>query len=69
MEENTMNELIVKIKYTNTTAPFSAFEVQKAMENLFGINTNFIVEEVYPDNFPINNLKENQCKCPQECVF
>lgn len=64
-----MNELIVKIKYTNTTAPFSAAEVQKAMQNLFGINTDFTVEEIYQDSFEINNLKEKQCKCPQECVF
>ncbi|MBU1043965.1 MAG: hypothetical protein KJ915_06160 [Candidatus Omnitrophica bacterium] len=64
-----MNELTVKIKYNNTTAPFSAFEVQKAMENLFGINTDFEVEEVYTETLGINNLNEKQSKYHQECIF
>jgi len=64
-----MNELTVKIKYTNNTAPFSALEVQKAMEHLFGINTDFKVEEVYSENPKINSLKETQCTCQQECIF
>ena len=41
-----MNELIVKISYSDTTDHFSAFDVQKAMEHLFGINTDFNVEEI-----------------------
>ncbi len=68
-EEKTMDELTVKIKYSNNTAPFSAFEVRKAMEHLFGLNTDFEVEEVYNENLKINTLKEKQCNCQQECLF
>ncbi|MFH1063363.1 MAG: hypothetical protein V1747_10860 [Candidatus Omnitrophota bacterium] len=64
-----MNELTVKIKYDNTTAPFSAFEVQKAMEHLFGINTDFEVEEIYHDNLEISHLKEKRCNCQHECAI
>ncbi|MFH1767787.1 MAG: PilZ domain-containing protein [Candidatus Omnitrophota bacterium] len=41
-----MNELIVKIRHTNATAPFSAGDVKHAMESLFGLNTDFSVEEI-----------------------
>lgn len=38
-----MKELIVKIKYTNTTGNFRPIDVQRALQHLFGINTDFEV--------------------------
>ena len=64
-----MNELIVKIKYTHTTTPFSAADVQKAMEHLFGINTDFEVEEIHNPNDKNSYLKQKQCDCRQEYVM
>jgi hypothetical protein len=48
-----MKEIIVKIKYSDTSYPFSAFDVQKAMENIFGLNIEFEVEQIKPETTDI----------------
>ncbi|MCQ9205609.1 MAG: hypothetical protein NG737_04780 [Omnitrophica bacterium] len=45
-----MKELIVRIKHDNTTAEFSSRDVQYALVHLFGINTNFEVEQIESEN-------------------
>lgn len=45
-----MKELIVRIKHDNTTADFNSRDVQYAMVHLFGINTNFEVEQIEIEN-------------------
>lgn len=68
MEDRTMDELTVKIKYNNNTSPFSAYDVQKALEHLFGLNTDFQVEEISQHNPEIPHIKEKQCVCKCECA-
>ncbi len=65
MEDRAMDELTVQIKYNNNTFPFSAFDVQKALEHLFGINTDFEVKEVNEHSIEIPHKKEKPraCKC------
>jgi len=45
-----MKELRVKIKY-HGTAEYTSLDVQRAMENIFGINVDFEVEEIEEEDF------------------
>lgn len=45
-----MKEFIVKIKHDNTTSSFTSRDVKHAMIHLFGINTNFEVEQIQTEN-------------------
>jgi len=51
-----MRELTVKIKYNNDTADFNAFDIQCALTSLFGINTDFKVEEIKPQKRKENRV-------------
>jgi len=44
-----MKELLIKVKYNNDTAEYTSLDVQRALENVFGINTDFEVERIKTD--------------------
>ncbi len=51
-----MKKIVVRIRYDNIITDFTALDVQRAMENLFGINTSF-------DVTPVKDLEKTGKPC------